>query len=488
MALISYPRVRQIVGSSLGADIVTYNLEKAVQESRDRALTPQSTFYDPTDIFMGREWAVRKGHPLGFPDLRAMAKNPIVGSIIQTRINQVAAFCVPQQSYYSHGFIIEPINESVKRDEKRISDIRDFVATCGTIGFGEATLETFVRKFLRDSLILDQATAEIVQARNGKQPAYFVAVDAATIRLLRKALDFASLPGREPLYVQVVDDIIQTQYRWDQMIFGTRNPTTEIAAAGYGFSELETLIRTVTLILNAEKYNSGLLGQGGTQKGILVVRGEMAAQPQEFDAFKRDFREAIRNAADFWRPPILRVPKDGQVDWVALDRSNRDMEYAALFDFLVKQACGVYQMHPDEINWTIGATGAKVNFESNSNGKLTYSQEKGLKPLLVFLANQLNEKIVTRLDPNYRLRFVGMESDRESDSTVNMREVQNYKTINEVRKGLGLPPLPGGDVIMNNAYISMLFPDVPTPRDATPQERDVNIDPANDTSRSRLLQ
>lgn len=458
-------RVRHIIGDSFGASIVEQNLEKAIKEAKERATAPEATFYDPMSLFMGSEWMNRKSTSLSFNDLRMMAKNPIMGSIIQTRINQVAAFCSPQQDAYDYGFQIVTDEDDAKEDLARKQEIQKWIYGCGIPGYGEDNLETFARKFIRDSLVLDQACAEIVYRKNGT-PAYVVTVDSATVRKLRASLNYATPPNsEEPLYVQVIQDQIVASFSYDQMIFGVRNPQSDITYAGYGMSELEMLMRVVTTILNTERYNSGQLNQGGTQKGILVVKGDAARQ--EMEVFKRDFREAIRNAAFSWRPPVLQVGKDAAVDWVTLDRSNRDMEYSQLFDFLVKQACGVYQIDPSEINWQIGQSGSRTTFESRQGEKQNLSKQRGLKPLLTFLSNQINMNLINRIDPRYRIDFVGVDQDRKTDVELREREVKSFKTVNEVRAGLNLEPIMGGDIILNEIFMKGVKEDI----DAVPEKR-----------------
>lgn len=452
-------KLRQIIGSSLGADIVEVQLEKAIKESKDVAYsTPQSMFYDPLALFMGREWLVKQRVPLNYQDLRQMAKNPIINSIVQTRLNQIAAFCIPQAGPYDQGYIIKADDPTADKDLVRKKEISDFIHNCGELNYGDDLFEGFVRKYLRDSLTMDQACAEIVNRRNG-EPAYWVATDSATMRKLKSTLKYQHEPG-EKLYGQLLNDVIVAEYSDEQMLFGIRNPQTDITYCGYGMAELETLVRVVTTILNTERYNSGQLAQGGTSKGVFVVQGDHGIDPVQFESFKRDLREAIRNAADFWRPPVLRIGKDGKVDWVQLDRANRDMEYAQLFDFLVKQACGVYQISSEEINWVIGSAGGKVTFEGGggAEAKLSYSQKKGLRPLLTFLQNVLNLKIIQRIDrtQKYRIEFVGLALDRNDDSEVRAREVQNYKTVNQVREEMGWKKLKGGDVVLNQFYMKSL--------------------------------
>lgn len=441
-------RLRDSIGDSFGADVVEMNLEKAIEDMRvrsQRGPEPESQFYDPVSMFMGREWLQRTQEGLSSEDLRRMAKNPIVGSIIQTRKNQVASFCQPQKDEYDLGFVIEG-HRGKKLNEASRLNIVDWVQGCGLPGHGEPIMEGWVRKFIEDSLILDQATTEIVNARDGT-PAYLVSVDAATVKRLPSSLNYVQ--SDEPVFCQVIQEKIVAEYRHDQMIFAVRNEKTDLNYAGYGMSELETLIRTVSTIINAERYNSGQLQQGGMQKGFFVIKGE--AGSDQVASFKRDLRETLRNGANLWSPPVLQISKDGEVKWEAMDRSQKDMEYSGLFEFLVKQACGIYQIDPSEVNWQISGHN-QITYEGNNNQKVRNSQNKGLLPLLTFISNQLNMKVINRLDPAAHIAFKGYDRDKEADIKVAKDEVQYFKTVNEKRAELGLKPIPGGDIILNEVF------------------------------------
>lgn len=446
-----FQRLQHIIGDSFGASIVEQTIEKAIKESRERAAEPKSIFYDPLTMFMGRNWLQRTDNQITPQDLRMMARNPIIASIINTRLNQIAAFCIPRSEEYQLGYEITPMDGKTKDPEMQEA-IRDWVRTMGIEGYGEALLENFARKFMRDSLTLDQGCAEIVNARDGT-PAYTVVIDAGKIKRTRASLSYATPTGsQDPWYCMVVEEQIVAEYAQNEMIFGIRNPQTDMSFVGYGQSEMETLVRTITTLINTEKYNAGQMTQGGTQKGIFTVQGDV--DKDQFEIFKRDLREAIRNAANYWRPPVLRIGKDSKVDWVALDRSNRDMEYAALFEYLVKLSCGVYQIDPSEINWSINAAGTKVNFEGNPEKKSGVSRDKGLRPLLTFLANQINLSLVHRMDPRFRLEFLGFDADRQADADVINKEVTTFKTVNEARKERKLPSLgPAGDVILSQYFV-----------------------------------
>lgn len=447
-------RLRQVIGSSLGADIVEMNIEKALNSASQMAEAPTTHFFDPLTMFQGREWLVRQNAGLTFWDMRRMAMNPIVQSIVGTRIQQMAGFMAPARGAHDQGFVLVSDDPQANQNTARKDEITEFIMSCGIWGFGDNALEDFCRKFMRDSLVLDQACGEIVNKRNG-EPGYFVAVDGATIRLLKRSLDKHRPPGDEAVYAQVLHDRVVATYTVDQMMFGVRHPQTDIRQLGYGQSELETLIRTITTILNADKFNAGQLTQGGLHKGLLVVKGD--ATPDQFNSFKREFREAQRNAADYWRAPVLKVAKDSDIDWVTLDKSNRDMEYAALFDFLVKQSCGVYQIDPIEINWAVGASGGRQTFENRLSDKIRASHKKGLQPLLRFFAKMVTANIIRRVDDRYRMEFKGLGADRRDDAETRDKEVKSVKTVNEVRQELGLKPLKGGDILLDPEFTRSHF-------------------------------
>ena len=441
-------RLREIIGDKLGAEIVEFNIEKAIQDSQKLGQKPQTQFFDPISLFLGRGYLPPQGSVLMPADLRAMAKNPIIASIIQTRLNQVCAFTTPQRDRHSLGFDIVSDDPKAQADDAKRTEIRQFIAGCGLEGHGEPSFEILTRKVIRDSLVLDQLNIEVVPRRN-RLPGYMVAVDAGTIRKTKESLEYALPPSVDDAwYVQLMNDRIVAEYLQSELVFGVRNPQTDIRFLGYGSSELEWLMRIVTAIINAEKYNTNQMTQGGTQKGILVVKG--VPNTGEFDLFKADFREAMRNASSYWSPPILRLEDKDSVDWLELDRSNRDLEYAKLFDFLVKQACGVYQIDPLEIAWSIGATGNKTTFESRQDVKIKTSQKRGLFPLLGFYASTLTDGIVKKIDPRYRIAFVGHGLTRDEELEMQIKEVKYLRTVNEVRADRGDPSMgKKGDVILN---------------------------------------
>ena len=55
-----------------------------------------------------------------------------------------------------------------------------------------------------------------------------------------------------------------------------------------------------------------------------------------------------------------------------------------------------------------GSSDAKPMFEGNNEARLKYSRDKGLKPLLKRIEFWINMWIVSQLEKDYELRFVGI--------------------------------------------------------------------------------
>jgi len=151
---------------------------------------------------------------------------------------------------------------------------------------------------------------------------------------------------------------------------------------------------------------------------------------------------------------MLQVP--AEVNWLELDRSNKDMEYAQLFEFIVKLATGVYQISPEEVNWQIGGAGQSVTYNSGIGERLSYSQSKGLIPLLSFFSDVVTRSILQPLSLDIVMNFTGLGSGKGELADLRMKEVTLYKTVNEAREEAGFEKIEGGDVVLNPVYVSEL--------------------------------
>lgn len=435
--------------ASMGGDVPT---EKAEDD-------PKALFYDPFSII---EQLGYKDKPsqISYGTLRNMVwKMPIIHAVIQTRVNQVAAFARPQANRYQMGFRVRLRDHESKptsADKKWAREMEAMVMRTGITQnpAGRDNFETYLRKVAWDSLVYDQACTEIVPNRKG-EPAEWYAVDASSIRQADTATTYMNEDLQEAIrYVQIYDGMIVSEYTQNEMIFGVRNPRTDMRQHGYGVSELEMLVPAVTSLLWAWQYNSKFFSQGSAAKGILNFKG--AVPEKQLRAFRRHWYQMLSGIENAWRTPITNAE---DLQWINMQNTNRDMEFSAWMDFLIKVVCALYCLDPVEINFLYGNIGQSSTLQEHSNReKITESKERGLRPLLHFLETWMNRGIIWPINENFEFEFVGLDArTRDEVNAYNQTAVQTIRTVDELRAEDDLPPLPNGtgQVLLNPTWVQV---------------------------------
>ena len=427
----------------------------------------KSMLIDPYSLNNSMGYA-EKQYTVSYPVLRNMAKVPVIKSVIGTRVEQVVAFTEPQKDKHSTGFVIRPKRikpgqedkeKITKAEEKDIEEITEFVLNCGTSDneWHGDTLESLVRKFVPDSLTLDQGTFEVVRD-NTMEPIEVIATDGATFRIADSwddddyNGDKEEIDGHYPSFVQVWDGrIINDFYPWE-LCFGIRNPQSSIYSNGYGRSELEDLMGTVTSILHADQYNANYFKLGSNPKGILKVSGNV--NTSRIDELRGQWGAQMAGVQNAHRMPVIEADK---LDFINTQTSNKDMEYSQYYEFLIKLTCACYKIDPAEIGFPLpGSVTSAPMFEGNNEARLKYSQDKGLKPLLKFVAAKINKYVVSYMkDGKYEFVFAGIDSE-----TAEMELEADIKKM-----GAGLMTLEAGlakyghkfdeekDILLNPVYL-----------------------------------
>lgn len=168
------------------------------------------------------------------------------------------------------------------------------------------------------------------------------------------------------------------------------------------------------------------------------------------------FRSQVRDSESYVIVPISEISRKKYIGSVFNIEVNKEHSYQV--ERFGVHNCGVFLIDPAELNFDMhGGVQQTPLFESSQEWKLKASRDRGLKPLLRFIAKLINKHIIDRIDDHFTLEFVGLDemSEQEKHELI-VQQIASYMTLNEARRTLDLPDLPNGDIPMNPVYISAL--------------------------------
>lgn len=435
----------------------------------------QSVFFDPNDLAgNGKGFKDSKG-ALSFSTLRRMGDIYIIRAIVNTRIEQVQNFLHFSEDEQKEGYTIrrkkslfkeEKEDELSNEDKRKIENIVKFLENGGLTEKWDNidSFQEFVRKITFDSLTLDQLAFEVVRSRDWELKK-FRAIDASLIRFLdtvdprqREAFEGYRFKGYLPRYCMVWDDMIIHNpitkepilyYPWE-LGFGIRNKTSNVRKNGYGTSELETLVEIITWILWGMSYNGLFFKQGSQPKGFINVKNANIS-PSTLNEFRQAWMQTMRGVENSHRVPVI---NGIDLEWIDLQKGNRDMEFNDWLKFLVIMSCSVYRIDPTELGFQFKDQ-AQIFGQDGQKARLQHSREKGLKPILIFLENVITKYIISELDEDFEFSFTGIEvEDEEAQVKLDSEKLEKGMVAMQdiFQKYSGRPFDPENDIIINQVY------------------------------------
>lgn len=434
----------------------------------------QSVFFDPNDLSgNGKGFKDSKGI-LSFEVLRRMGNIHIIRSIVNTRIEQIQNFLHFSEDDQKEGFTIRKKTSLFKEEKKEISSvekkkIEEIVEFLMNSGFNEKwdnidDFQTFVRKIAFDSLTLDQLAFEVVRDKGWNIKKYR-AVDASLIRFLdsvdskqRERLEDYRFKGYLPRFCMTWDEQILINpttkepilyYPWE-LGFGIRNKSSDIRKNGYGTSELEILVELITGVLWSIQYNINNFSIGSTPKGFINVKNANISD-SNLNEFRQAWSQMMTGVRNAKRTPVI---NGIDLEWIDLDKSNREMEYQEWAQFLVIMVCSVYRIDPSELGFSF-KNQAQLFGQDGQKARLQHSREKGLKPILIFLENIITKYIVSEIDEDYEFVFTGIEvEDEETQVNLDKTKLESGMVAMQdiFKKYSGREFDPDKDIILNQVY------------------------------------
>lgn len=417
---------------------------KAIKEGKPGM---QSVWLNDTYGNAMGEWRERWSG-MNFDMLRGMVdQTPVLSAVVMTRIRQIQRFLRANTGGTGPGFQIAMKDSSAKlgkQEQETVSLLQGFFTNNGwetnprqRARLRRDNLSTFMAKSVRDTLTLDSAPIETEYKRNRALGLDgFYAVDGATIRLANEI----GYQGEDEIFaLQVVDGNIRAAYTYDDLIYVPRNPRTDVLVGGYGMSETELLVRTVTGFLNAFTYNTSYFDKNSIPKGMLHLSGNY--DQNDLASFRRYWNAMVRGINNAWSLPVM-VSKDqeSKASFENFGVEVNEIMFAKWMTFLTSIICAIYGMAPDEINFESFTAGTSSLSGSDTEEKLVNSKDKGLRPLLAHYEDLFSDYIVSEWGDKYCFRWTGLD---EEDEKTRWDKEKTTLTFNEARKARGLEEVKG---------------------------------------------
>lgn len=298
------------------------------------------------------------------------------------------------------------------------------------------TLREFLAALTDEGLTLDHAAVETVPLLQMEGLDSFHLRDGATFYL--------AAPSDPGVYAyQSLSGLPDASFDYDELAIFQRNTSPDVHRRGYGRSELEASVETMTLFLQAMEFTREGIDNNAVPRGILTVYGQFDRRQEE--AFRTAWSAKMRGVKNRFGLPVL-FSKNGQAaaQFTSTNGDFSEMAFAKWMSLQVSIMSAIYGIDPKEINVDGFTSGTTSTLGGNDTAeKLAAAKDKGLAPFLSDVEGFISDSILARFDGSgdWRFQFTGVEP---GDVKARQAREDRVMTINEMRTALQMDPHPIG--------------------------------------------
>ena len=419
-------------------------------------------------------------------------RNPVVAAIVTLRIQQGVEY-----SHISHNKDVPGWEVALKDEKKTMSKDQDRqklflenliqkgkIDDYTTVGFNDEppTFRERMSMFMRDRLLIDKICWEIERDKAGRALALWT-LDGTSIYpvlpggfygstsqiisglatghnelsvKIREARIDSLPPIEEIAYVQELlfgmgGGGITAGFRSTDLLYDISNDLNDVRYYKQGFSLTEKANIAIIAFINSLSYNANGLSKGAIPKVAVAMGKDSNYTVEQLEDFQDEWQSNFEGVDGQWNIPLL----NGDAKVLNLMQTNRDMEYQSFLEFTGALTCAVMGTDPAECGLRFNQ--AQAVMSENSDGKQKFSKNRGLSDQLggyAYLMNKFLDVCGYDFAQEFYFRFNGLTTeDKGFEADLRKKDIETYRTINEVRKEQGEKPDPYGDIIANPQYI-----------------------------------
>lgn len=385
--------------------------------------------------------------PLSYSILKSMAYTPIVAALVSTRQNQTADYAKRLTSPHMNGWTIRlraPNAIPSRADRYRMDHIAAIIQTAGG-DWQPGGFEQFIRSMTYYTLVFDQAHIQPIKTELGKPCAYRL-LDPMTVRRFIPLDDLpqdGNIDYSKSELVQVINGKEVARFKHGDVSWSVRNALPGVTTFGYGMPELAMLVGIVTAMLNAHTHNAQLYTTGFHGMNMVTFKSLMG--PERWKRVEESIQAMLAGVRRNKGVPIFQLNPNlnESVEVHPFGKPPSDMEFMNWLNYNAKIICAMYGMDPIELGFVFGdeKPAGKSKSDLSPEDRIVASKERSLRPLLRWIALQINETLIWPYWPDYQFEFYGFDSVSETQKQENLiKAVQNFMSVNEARASLNLPP------------------------------------------------
>jgi len=353
----------------------------------------------------------RSAEPVSFEQLRGLADAyDLLRLVIETRKDQIAKM----------EWVIRPRNGR-NHSDPRIAEVTDFFQHPDR----EHDWDGWLRMLVEDMLVIDAACLYPHRDLGGRVYALEL-IDGATIkRVLDERGRTPEAPA--PAYQQVLKGLPAVDYARDELYYLPRNPRSHRV---YGFSPVEQVVMTVNIALRRQMHQLQYYTEGNVPEALIGVPETWT--PDQIGQFQQ-YWDALLEGDTAQRRHARFVPATISKSFIQTKEAGLKDEYD---EWLARIVCFAFSVSPQ----------ALVKAMNRSTAETAHAQalQEGLMPLMRWVKSVVDRALRDGFGYD-DLEFVWKEEnplDPMTQAKINQTYVAaGILTPNEVRAGLGLPPL-----------------------------------------------
>lgn len=209
-----------------------------------------------------------------------------------------------------------------------------------------------------------------------------------------------------------------------------------------GISPLQVALLSVGVDKEISTFAKSFFGNGARIDGILTVPG---ANDEQIDNIEAKWKAVFRGVSNFFKTLIFGA---ADVKYTPISYAPEDLAMETLSAETRRGICAAFGVPP-----ILAGAWEASNFATAREQRQSFYTETIL-PELDFLEDEINKQFVSRFYPGVCIAFDISEINalREDELTRNQALTTGvsggWMTVNEARARVGLPAVPGGDVLL----------------------------------------